>query len=99
MHEFTRLAESGHLLAAFYAYESQIPSVATAKIDGLSGFTGVNDERELAFFALHQKADVWHARTGANLIGRHCGTEDDRKRAIDGADRALGALWSLADAC
>ncbi len=34
---FTEIAESGHVPsghAALYAYESQIPSVATAKIDG-----------------------------------------------------------------
>jgi pyrroloquinoline-quinone synthase len=100
--EFTRLAGSGHVptgLAALYAYESQIPSVATAKIDGLRRFYGVTDERGLAFFAVHEKADVWHARTGADLIGRHCATEDDHEKAIEGADRALGALWSLLDAC
>jgi pyrroloquinoline-quinone synthase len=100
--EFTRLAESGHVpsgLAALYAYESQIPSVATAKIDGLTRFYGVTDERGLAFFAVHEKADVWHARTGADLLERHCVGEDDRELAIDGADRALGALWSLLDAC
>jgi pyrroloquinoline-quinone synthase len=100
--EFTRLAESGHVpsgLAALYAYESQIPSVATAKIDGLKRFYGITDERGLAFFAVHEKADVWHARTGADLIAQHCATERDCELAIDGADRALGALWSLLDAC
>ena len=100
--EFTRLAESGNVasgLAALYAYESQIPSVATAKIDGLRRFYGVTDERGLAFFAVHEKADVWHARTGADLLERHCVGDDDRELAIDAADRALGALWSLLDAC
>ena len=100
--EFTRLAESGHLpsgLAALYAYESQIPSVATAKIDGLRRFYGITDERGLAFFAVHEKADVWHAQAGADLIARYCATDDDREKAIEGADRALGALWSLLDAC
>ena len=51
--EFTQLAESGHIgsgLAALYAYESQIPAVATAKIDGLKRFYGVTDERGLTFF-------------------------------------------------
>lgn len=100
--EFTRLAESGHVasgLAALYAYESQIPPVATAKIDGLKRFYGVTDERGLSFFAVHEKADVWHARTGADLIARHCTTERDRELAIEGADRALGALWALLDVC
>ena len=100
--EFMRQAESGHVasgLAALYAYESQIPPVATAKIDGLKRFYGVTDERGLAFFAVHEKADVWHARTGANLIARHCTAERDRDLAIEAGDRALRALWSLLDAC
>jgi pyrroloquinoline-quinone synthase len=100
--EFMRQAESGHVasgLAALYAYESQIPPVATAKIDGLKRFYGVTDERGLAFFAVHEKADVWHARTGADLIARHCTAESDRDLAIEAGDRALRALWSLLDAC
>jgi pyrroloquinoline-quinone synthase len=100
--EFTRLAQSGHVpsgLAALYAYESQIPPVATAKIDGLRRFYGVTDERGLSFFAVHETADVWHARTGAELIARHCATDRDRELALEAGDRALSALWSLLDAC
>jgi pyrroloquinoline-quinone synthase len=99
---FTKLASSGHVasgLAALYAYESQIPPVATAKIDGLRRFYGVDDERGLAFFTVHEKADVWHARTGAELLARHCATDRDRELAVEAGDRALGALWSLLDAC
>ena len=100
--EFMRLAESGHVpsgLAALYAYESQIPPVATAKIDGLKRFYGVMDERGLSFFTVHEKADVWHARTGAELIARHCATDRDCELALDAGNRALSALWSLLDVC
>ena len=100
--EFTHLAESGHVasgLAALYTYESQIPAVATAKIDGLKRFYGVTNKRGLSFFAVHEKADVLHARTGAELIERHCTSDRDRELAVEAADRALGALWSLLDAC
>jgi pyrroloquinoline-quinone synthase len=99
---FTELAESGHVasgLAALYAYESQIPPVATAKIDGLKRFYGVTDQRGLAFFAVHEKADVYHAQTGAEMIARHCTTERDRELTLEGGDRALRALLSLLDAC
>src|SRR5260370_33689554 len=78
--EFTRLAESGHVpsgLAALYAYESQIPAVATAKIDGLKRFYGITDERGPSFFAVHEKADVWPAPAGADLIARHSATHPD----------------------
>ncbi|MGH7923481.1 MAG: CADD family putative folate metabolism protein [Candidatus Binatus sp.] len=99
---FTELAESGHVasgLSALYAYESQIPRVATAKIDGLKRFYGITGERGLAFFTVHEQADVCHARTGADLIALHCATDRDRELAIEAGDRALGALWSLLDAC
>ena len=100
--EFTRLAESGHItsgLAAVYAYESQIPAVASAKIDGLKRFYGITNERGLSFFEVHEKADVLHARAGADLIAQHCATDRDRELTIDATDRALAALWTLLDAC
>jgi pyrroloquinoline-quinone synthase len=99
---FTEIAESGHIpsgLAALYAYESQIPRVATAKIDGLRRFYGVTSERELAFFRVHEQADVWHSRTGAELLARHCVEERDHKLALEASNRALDALWALLDAC
>src|SRR5271156_2702813 len=99
---FTTLAESGHVptgLAALYAYESQIPAVATAKIDGLKRFYGIDAADALEFFRVHEKADVWHARTGADLIRRHCANDRDSELAIASADRALNAMWSMLDAC
>jgi pyrroloquinoline-quinone synthase len=99
---FTELAESGHVptgLAALYAYESQIPAVATAKIDGLKRFYGIADARGLSFFAVHEKADVWHASAGAELIARHCETDRDRELALAAGARALDALWSMLDEC
>jgi pyrroloquinoline-quinone synthase len=101
---FIELAESGHVptgLAALYSYESQIPAVATAKIDGLKRFYGIDADRGLEFFRVHEKADVWHARTGAELIRQHCADNYDRdaELAIASADRALRALWSMLDAC
>jgi pyrroloquinoline-quinone synthase len=99
---FTELAESGHVasgLAALYAYESQIPAVATAKIDGLKRFYGMDTERGLEFFKVHEKADVVHARTGADLLEQHCASSRDSELAIESAERALCALWSMLDAC
>ena len=49
-------------LGALYAYESQVPEVAEIKIDGLKKHYGVTDERSLAFFKVHQEADVHHRR-------------------------------------
>jgi pyrroloquinoline-quinone synthase len=99
---FIKAAESGYVasgLAALYVYEAQIPAVATAKIDGLKRFYGIDSERGLEFFRVHEKADVWHARTGADLIRKHCASDRDSELAIDAGERALGALWSMLDAC
>jgi pyrroloquinoline-quinone synthase len=99
---FVEAAESGHVasgLAALYVYEAQIPAVATAKIDGLRRFYGIDDKRGLEFFRVHEKADVWHARTGADLISVHCASSRDSELALDAGERALGALWSMLDAC
>jgi len=85
-------------LAALYAYESQIPAVARVKIDGLRRFYGITAERGLAFFRVHEKADLAHATTGAELISRHCTTPADASAVIDAAERSLDALWSMLDA-
>jgi pyrroloquinoline-quinone synthase len=85
-------------LSALYVYEAQIPAVAAAKIDGLKRFYGINDGNGLAFFSVHEKADIWHAQTGARLIEQHCRTEQDGEVAIGAATRALDALWSMLDA-
>jgi pyrroloquinoline-quinone synthase len=84
-------------LAALYAYESQIPELAAAKIAGLTRFYGIHDERALGFFAMHEKTDRFHAETDAALIARHATTHEDRLAAIDAADRALSGLWSMLD--
>jgi pyrroloquinoline quinone (PQQ) biosynthesis protein C len=48
---------------------------------------------------VHEKADVYDAQTGADLIERHCIDDRDHKLALEAGSRALGALWSLLDAC
>src|SRR6266853_2840784 len=39
-------------VAALYAYESQVPEIATTKIDGLKKFYGVEKPAALAYFAI-----------------------------------------------
>ncbi|MGA2410711.1 MAG: CADD family putative folate metabolism protein [Candidatus Binataceae bacterium] len=85
-------------LAALYAYESQIPAVAKVKIEGLRQFYSIVDDRGLAFFRVHAKADVAHAKTVSELISRNCITSGDAEAAVDAAERSLAALWSMLDA-
>jgi pyrroloquinoline-quinone synthase len=97
---FAGLSQSGTLaagLAALYVYESQMPAVAEAKIDGLKRFYGITDENALAFFSVHREADVEHARTGAALIEQRATTAPEQAAVAAAAEQALGALWAMLD--
>ena len=45
-------------MAALFAYESQIPAVAQTKREGLKEFYGIDDERAVSFFRVHEDIDV-----------------------------------------
>src|SRR3954449_2116924 len=57
-------------LGALYAYESQFPGVASAKIEGLIDRYGIADEETLRFFRVHESADVEHSSVCGALLDR-----------------------------
>jgi len=94
------LAGSGKLhegLAALYAYESQVPGVAAAKIDGLAKWYGIDDPRAIGFFSVHLAADVAHAETGRALLGRECQSREQADAAVGAASQMLSALYAFLD--
>src|ERR1043166_7801741 len=66
---FRRLSRQSYAagLGALYAYESQFPGVAAAKIEGLIDRYGIKDEETLRFFKVHESADVEHSSTCRSL--------------------------------
>lgn len=97
---FDRLARQNSIgagLAALYVYEAQIPPVAATKIDGLRRFYAISDERSLGFFSIHQRTDFFHAQTIARLLKRYATTPEREQSALEGADTALSALWTMLD--
>jgi pyrroloquinoline-quinone synthase len=91
------LAREGALhegLAALYAYESQVPAVAKAKIAGLAQFYAMDAP---AFFSVHEEADVHHSATSRELLARLC--DDDAKvaQAENATSRVLDALYGFLD--
>jgi pyrroloquinoline-quinone synthase len=97
---FTRLSRDLPLaagLAALYVYESQIPAIARAKIEGLKRFYGIASDDGLAFFTEHQQADLEHARAVAALVQRHAGDADNQRIALDSSQAALRAVWETLD--
>lgn len=84
-------------LVALYAYESQIPAVAKTKRAGLKDFYELDDERAVAFFRVHETADVLHSATEREVLERLCDTEDKEELALDKAEEAAKALWHFLD--
>jgi pyrroloquinoline-quinone synthase len=81
---FRSVAANGELseaLAAFYAYESQVPRVAREKARGLKVMYGA-DEKTCRYFTLHTTADVQHSQVWRDLLEREVHTEADAERAL-----------------
>lgn len=83
-------------VAAFYAYEAQVPEIATQKISGLRRFYGVTETRALAYFAVHEEADVRHRAAWREWLQKESARET--VSVLCAAERSLKALWGALDA-
>lgn len=97
---FRRIAREGtaaEALAAFYAYESQVPRVAKEKARGLSEMYGA-DAKTRSYFTVHSVADVEHSRVWFDLLNRELERDpSQREAALDSADQAAQWLWRALD--
>jgi pyrroloquinoline-quinone synthase len=80
-------------LGALYAYESQFPGVASAKIEGLIDRYGIGEEETLRFFRVHETADVEHSDVCRALLDRL--PDGERDEAIAAGEELAGALWTF----
>ena len=80
-------------LGALYAYESQFPGVASAKMEGLIDRYGISDEPTLRFFRVHEYADVEHSSVCRALLDRL--PEDEKAEAVAAGEELAGALWNF----
>ena len=92
---FRRLSRQSYAagLGALYAYESQFPGVASAKIVGLIDHYGIRDEETLRFFRVHETADVEHSAVCRALLDRLPGGE--QAEAVAAGEELAGALWNF----
>jgi pyrroloquinoline-quinone synthase len=97
---FSRVAREGtpeEALAAFYAYESQVPRVAKEKARGLRE-TYAADDKTCAYFTLHTTADVHHAAVWRQQLEKRLNANPQAaERALDAAEAAARALWHALD--
>src|SRR3989475_12306803 len=84
-------------LAAFYAYESQIPRLAGEKARGLRDMYAV-DEKACRYFALHTTADIYHAQVWRQQL-ENCVESNPgaTQKALGVAEAAAKALWRTLD--
>jgi pyrroloquinoline-quinone synthase len=97
---FQTIAEEGtpeEALAAFYAYESQVPRVAEEKNRGLRDLYGA-DEKARGYFTLHATADVYHSQVWRKQLRKKVQENPDTtERALAAAEMAASKLWSALD--
>ncbi|HMD49710.1 MAG TPA: iron-containing redox enzyme family protein [Bryobacteraceae bacterium] len=97
---FQRVASEGsaeEALAAFYAYESQVPRVAAEKDRGLRDLYGASAETR-KYFTLHATADVYHSRVWRTLLANRVAAKPKAaEEALAAAESAAKALWTALD--
>jgi pyrroloquinoline-quinone synthase len=97
---FRAIAKESPVAAAFgalFAYESQVPRIASEKLNGLKQHYGA-DDRTCSYFALHMKADVHHSNVWRKIISAL--VEKDGRNAAEvlhGVSQAANALWTALD--
>lgn len=97
---FHRIASDGtpeEALAAFYAYESQVPRVAKEKARGLREMYGA-DERTTAYFTLHTTADVHHSQVWRQQLEKRLESHPQMtEKALAAGENGAKALWHALD--
>jgi pyrroloquinoline-quinone synthase len=94
----TKEAPIGAGVAALYAYEGQVPEVATEKINGLRDRYDITDTRTLGFFTVHSTLDLEHSGAERRMIETLCETAADEQAAVAATSDALDAWWGFLDA-
>jgi len=97
---FHRVASAGtaeEALAAFYAYESQVPRIAQEKDRGLRDRYGA-DEKTRAYFTLHTTADVFHSQVWRKQLEKRIKAKPETaEKALAAAENAAKVLWKALD--
>jgi pyrroloquinoline-quinone synthase len=100
MAHFHRVASEGtpaEALAAFYAYESQVPRVAQEKARGLREMYGA-DEKTCGYFTLHTTADVHHSNVWRKQLEKQLAADPVAAgEALTAGEAAAQALWKALD--
>jgi pyrroloquinoline-quinone synthase len=96
---FDEIATQGSMseaVAAFYAYEAQVPEMAERKVACLREFYDVCEPCALAYFTTQREEDSRRRAAWRTWLETH--PNIDEFGAICSAERTLKAIWSALDA-
>lgn len=96
---YDEIASQGSIaqaVAAFYAYEAQVPETAVQKKSGLKQFYNVTEPGALAYFDVHESTDLRHRSAWRGWLAEQ--KQDDSFGVLCAAERSLKALWGALDA-
>ncbi|HEY1679408.1 MAG TPA: CADD family putative folate metabolism protein [Candidatus Sulfotelmatobacter sp.] len=92
-----REGSSEEALAAFYAYESQVPRVAKEKERGLREMYGA-DDKTCGYFTLHATADVYHSQVWRKQLEKRVAANPvTAENALEAVENAARSLWRALD--
>ena len=83
-------------VAALYAYEAQVPEIATTKIEGLKKFYGIDHPDGLAYFTVHEEADKQHRALWRGWLEHQA--DGNEEEILATTREALNSLWGALDA-
>jgi pyrroloquinoline-quinone synthase len=92
-----RQGEPEEALAAFYAYESQVPRIAQEKDRCLREMYGAG-EKTRAYFTLHTTADIYHSQVWRRQLEKRIkANPETADKALAAAENAARKLWQALD--
>lgn len=84
-------------VAALYAYESQVPEVARTKRQGLRAFYGIDSDRGVAYFTVHEEADIIHRTQEREIIEAKATHDESRREVLEAAEASAKAMLTFLD--
>jgi pyrroloquinoline-quinone synthase len=81
---------------AMYAFEKEIPKISQTKLDGLSEFYQITNDKATEYFKLHTEADIRHTASWRNILEK---SDIDTSNLIEIAEKSVSAQNLLLDSC
>ncbi len=97
MYDLTKSEDYIKGLSALYAYEMQVPEISKTKIDGLKKFYGVDSNKAIEFFTVHEEADVYHSKDELDIILNKSDSPAKQFHAIHAAETSSKLMWKFLD--